>query len=114
MKNCLVILFILFSLSACKAQQQVAVKADSLPEWLDKKIEEFISNNPDTKGRIEKFLYDEQTVYMVNFCVACPDNLVYVYNKNEEVICEFGGLAGFNTCPDFSKKAISKGIVWPK
>lgn len=113
MKNYIILLILLISVTNCKAQQQV-VSADTLPVWLNEKIEVFITNNPDGKGRVEEFLYREQTVYLVNFCVACPDFLVYVYNKEEEVICEFGGIAGTNTCPDFSNEAISQGIIWPK
>ena len=113
MKNYLVLLLILISVTNCKAQQQ-SVPADTLPVWLNKKIEAFTSSNPGGEGRIEKFLYDEQTVYMVNFCVACPDNLVHIYNEEEEEVCKFGGIAGINTCPDFTDKAVSQGIVWPK
>jgi hypothetical protein len=113
MKKYLVVPLLLINLLACKAQQQSTVADDTIPGWLNDKIEEFITNNPYSKGRIEEFLYREQIVYLVNFCVACPDNLVYVYNEEEEVICEFGGIAGTNTCPDFSKEAIFKGIVWP-
>lgn len=114
MKKYLVVPLLLINLLACKAQQQSTVAADTIPGWLKDKIEEFITNNTDGKGSVEEFLYREQTVYLVNFCMGCPDFLVYVYNKEKDVICEFGGIAGTNTCPDFSKEAISKGIVWPK
>ena len=111
MKNLLALILLVFAVSACKAQQQ-SLTTTNMPDWLDKKIEQFKIENPDGKGQVEKFLYHEQTVYLVNFCVGCPDFLVYVYNEDEEVICEFGGIAGISSCTDFDKEAISKGIVW--
>jgi hypothetical protein len=111
MKNHLALLLLVFIISACKAQQQ-SVATNSMPDWLDKKIKQFKIDNPNGKGQVEKFLYHEQTVYLVDFCVGCPDFMVYVYNENEEVICEFGGIAGISTCADFAEEAISKGICW--
>lgn len=114
MKNYLTFILLVFAVSGCKAQQQSVATTNTMPDWLNKKIEQFKIDNPDGKGQVEKFLYHEQTVYLVDFCVGCPDFLVYVYNEAEEVICEFGGIAGISTCADFAEEAISKGIVWSK
>ncbi len=35
-----------------------------------------------------------------------------VYNCQGQVICQFGGIAGLNTCPDFYDTATDKKVIW--
>ncbi len=111
-----IVLFILFSFffSACKAQPPALAPTDSLPAWLSEKIIRFTADAPGGKGKVEAYEYHRQTVYLVDFCIGCPDHLVYVYNVQGEEICRFGGITGSNTCPDFDRQAELIATVWPK
>jgi hypothetical protein len=35
-----------------------------------------------------------------------------VYACNGDIICQFGGIAGLNTCLDFAERAIKKKVIW--
>ena len=41
------------------------------------------------------------------------DGLVLVYNCSGEVICEFGGIDGRNTCADFETEATNPVVLFP-
>lgn len=64
------------------------------------------------KQKIEQYTYKEKEAYMVHTCYQCPDAITYVYDKEKNVICEFGGFVGKNTCPDFEEKATDKKILY--
>ncbi|CAM1374216.1 conserved hypothetical protein [Tenacibaculum litopenaei] len=69
-----------------------------------------------TAGQKEiiQYFYKNQTVYLVNPCKGCADNLITVYNCTGEKVCEFGGVAGLNTCPDFETTKTNEIILWTK
>jgi len=60
---------------------------------------------------ITQYRYNEQCVYLVN-PGDYPDSMTQVYNMEGEVICQFGGIAGSNTCPDFYEKATDAKIIF--
>jgi hypothetical protein len=66
------------------------------------------------KGEIIQYHYQGQTVYLVNTCLDCSDSMAEVLDCQQNVVCRFGGIAGFNTCPDFSQKAKNEKIIWRK
>ena len=76
-------------------------------DWL-KSIREQASN----KTEIIRYKYKGETVYYINTCVGCADSMGEVYNCSGQVICQFGGIAGFNTCPDFYDVATDKVVTW--
>jgi len=65
-----------------------------------------------SKKKIIHFTYQKKSVFLVDICNDCADNLTTVYNCSGTIICEFGGIAGVNTCPDFDKNATNKIILW--
>jgi hypothetical protein len=77
--------------------------------WLDV-IEKTIAQNGN-KGEIYSYRYKNETVYEINECLGCADNLIIVLNCGKK-ICEFGGIAGLNSCPDFYNTATGKKLVW--
>lgn len=79
--------------------------------WL-KKIEADLQQNKSVKSEIIQYQYNRQNVYYVDACIGCPDGLTIVYSCNGEVLCQFGGIAGLNTCIDFAEKAIKKKVIW--
>ncbi len=70
-------------------------------------------NNTDSNGlEIVQYDYKEQTVFSINNCLNCADNLITVYDCERNKICEFGGIAGLNTCPDFDTEATNKTVIF--
>ena len=80
------------------------------PEWLTKIINSIEQNG--MKGKVVQYQYDSETVFLVNICNGCADNMTVVYNCAGDVRCEFGGIAGFNTCPDFTDIATDEKTIW--
>jgi hypothetical protein len=121
-KACLLILFVA-TLTACKNESclqscGVSNPAQDLP-WLKQLIE---NHTPDSSADSKEYYppaeivshaYKGKTVYLVDMCMQCPDNLTTVVNCEGQVICEFGGIAGRNTCPDFSE-ATRLEVVWKR
>jgi len=73
-------------------------------EWLKDIKEQFEMIDDDIPKRIVQYEYNDQCVFSIDACLNCPDALTYVYDENKNIICEFGGIDGRNTCPDFSEK----------
>ncbi|TGV03980.1 DUF6970 domain-containing protein [Flavivirga rizhaonensis] len=77
-------------------------------EWLKELV-----NNPNPNGlEIIQYDYKQQTVFSINNCLNCADGFVIVYDCKKNKVCEFGGIAGINTCPDFDTKAINKKVLF--
>lgn len=103
----------IFSLLSCRGQQVATTQTEkALPEWLALRINDFEESGFDTKGQVDEYTYKNETVYKVDFCKNCPDNLIQVFNVNGDVLCEFGGIAGTNSCPDFDNSAKFEKTVW--
>jgi hypothetical protein len=82
------------------------------PEWLLATIASAEQNG--SKGEIIQYQYKGETVFSIDTCVGCPDSMTVVYNCVQETKCQFGGIAGLNTCPDFTDTATGKKIIWAK
>ncbi len=65
-----------------------------------------------SKAEIYEYTYKQQRVFSVNSCVGCSDSKTDIYNCAGNVMCEFGGIAGLNTCPDFDTEATNKKLLW--
>ena len=113
MKTTSVLLVLLLVICAFKCEN------DSFPDesssctastWLQAIIENAQQNT--SKAEVIRYRYKLQTVYYVNTCIDCPDGLALVYTCSGQEICKFGGIAGFNTCPDFEEKATNKKVIW--
>lgn len=77
-------------------------------EWIRDLI-----NNTDSNGlEIIQYEYKQQTVFSINRCLNCADNLITVYDCKKNKICEFGGIAGLNTCSDFDTKATNQTVIF--
>jgi hypothetical protein len=70
-------------------------------DWLKQTHQAFqISMSPQAT-RIVQYMYQGECVYLIDSCVNCSDGGQTVFNENQETICQFGTIAGLNTCPDF-------------
>ncbi len=70
-------------------------KEDGHPEW----VQEIMDRKP-TMTKIIRCVHDDEFVWKVNSCVTCNDMITYVYDKDKNVVCEFGGVLRENTCKD--------------
>lgn len=81
-------------------------------EWL-KDIKLSIQLSMRASGsQIIQYTYKGEPVFWVDLCYMCPDNLIQVYNCGGEVICEFGGIDGKNTCVDFETEASDSTMLF--
>ena len=63
-------------------------------------------------GQIISYKYKGDNVFWIDRCYGCADDLIAVYNCQGEVICEFGGIAGLNTCIDFHSEASDSTMLF--
>ena len=85
-----------------------------LKELIKKENDSTYNDSINSNGlEIIQYYYKDQTVFYIRDCIKnCNDALDIVYDCEKNVLCEFGGIAGVNTCPDFEEKAISKKILF--
>lgn len=81
-------------------------------QWLSDITDTFDIIDTANGQQIIQYIYNGECVYQVDFCFECPDNLIGIYNTQGEVICEFGGIAGLNTCPDFYDTATDRRVLF--
>ena len=117
MKKTIVLLFIvsLFNTafqcdSPTPSGAEKEASACSEPDWLTTIISN--AKQSGNKGEVIQYQYNGETVFSINTCIECADTMTTVYNCAGETKCQFGGIAGFNTCPDFGDKATDKKIIW--
>ncbi len=80
-------------------------------QWLaDIKFMLEVNANP-LGSQIIQYIYNDECVYLVAI-MECCDFISTLYNELGEVICEFDGIIGLNTCPDFFDTAINKQILF--
>jgi len=62
--------------------------------------------------RITLFTYENEDVFFIQQSENIADHMDIVKNCAGETICQFGGIAGLNTCPDFQEDAMGGQIIW--
>lgn len=113
MKTTHVLLLLLLVMCAFKCENDSSQdESEYCPDtqWLKSIIEN--AKQGTSKAEIVRYHYSNQTVYYVNTCIDCADGMAVVYDCAGDEICKFGGIAGFNTCPDFEEKATNKKVIW--
>lgn len=81
-------------------------------QWL-KDIKQTIQLSMGPAGtQIIQYFYNGEPVFWVDMCYMCADGLIRVYNCDGEVICEFGGIDGRNTCIDFDTEATDSTMLF--
>lgn len=73
-------------------------------DWLSQQVST-MKRNKSVKGLIEQYEYNDQIVLSMTSCVNCSDAMTVVFDCSGNELCKFGGIAGYNTCPDFSTQA---------
>ena len=111
MRKLLLFLWPLLIFSSCQdhAISPCAMENEHADEWLRQKIESYKHG---TKAEIYSLTYNGKTVIEIKDCVDCADGMTTIYNCSGTAICQFGGIAGLNTCPDFYQEATGKNLLW--
>ncbi|HEX5167562.1 MAG TPA: hypothetical protein VFW11_00210 [Cyclobacteriaceae bacterium] len=97
------------SLSNGEEDSNICGKSE-LPDWINTIIGDTQQNG--NKGEVVQYQFEGKTVFWINTCLDCADSMTQVFDCQGNVKCVFGGIAGFNTCPDFTQKATHKKIIW--
>ncbi len=119
MKKVLKLLFVFIIMTSCSENEKNIEKnkcETDVPieniSWLKTKKETFEKLMGSERVEIYSYSYNNETVFLIDDCINCADKLTVVYNCSGEKICEFGGIDGRNTCPDFEDKATNKKLLW--
>lgn len=83
---------------------------ETQPSW----VTEIMEKEPKFT-KITRCVHNDKYVWKVNSCVTCNDMVTRVYDKDENVICQYGGILRKNTCTEKGMdledcKVIYKGI----
>lgn len=81
-------------------------------QWLKELVSGFDISQQAAGAKVYSYSYNGNQVFLVNPCVNCADGLTYVYDCLGEKICEFGGIDGRNTCPDFQDSATDEVLLF--
>lgn len=115
MKKVALALLIVGSCISCKSDDDTQTPESKYPNCMQSDIDDYIQSNDvpaDTPAQITKYTYKNQDVYGFDPGSNYNDWLYTHINDNCETICEFGSLAGINTCEDWDTEAVFKEIVW--
>lgn len=81
-------------------------------DWLkDIKVQMTQTAKP-TGGQIIQYNYLGECVFWIDNCYNCADNLIVIYDAEQNIVCQFGGIIGLNTCPDFEKEATDEKVLF--
>lgn len=86
-----------------------------LPSCIEDQIKTEVKNRPvrePNKASVKAYIYKGEKVYIFDPGSGYADWLYTAYNSGCDVICQFGGFAGMNTCPDFNEHSEYLGIIW--
>jgi hypothetical protein len=78
--------------------------------WLKNIVDAMKSNR--SKAEIYRGIYDGKDGFLIDMCVKCPDGLVQFMSCGGAVLCEFGGIDGRITCPDFEQKTTNLELIF--
>ena len=102
---------------ACSSDNQDNLECDfenpfEKLEWLNDIKESFEIRMSIAGAQIIQYNYQGEIVFLIDDCYQCADGMTQVYNCQGDVICEFGGILGRNTCPDFHETATDRKMLF--
>lgn len=83
-------------------------------DWLKETVQNLEKLNDSPGAEIIQYVYQDQCVFMIDDCFKCADKLIRVYDYDQNLICEFGGIAGLNTCPNFEQEATDRQVLFER
>lgn len=120
MKSAKLLLFVfLFMAVSCEKDDKndTACGVDNPLEnisWLNDIKEVFEMDAGLQRQRITQYKYHGNDVFLIEECYQCADALQIVYDCEKNIICEFGGIDGRNTCPDFVSHASNEKVLYDR
>ena len=121
MKNLLILLLVLVSLGSCKKDEvedkevltTCGVENPLVDlQWLADIKFTFDVDQGAFINKITQYEYNDADVFLIEACYQCDDAGSYLANCDGDVICEFGTIAGINTCPDFATTATLVEVLY--
>ncbi|MFY0592248.1 DUF6970 domain-containing protein [Roseivirga sp.] len=94
-------------LTSCGEDTSVA----ELPSCIQAEIKA-AQNIKSSEASVTEYLYNGEKVFGFDPGLVYPDMMTTIVNEDCEVVCQFGGIAGLMTCPDFNENAEVIGIIW--
>jgi hypothetical protein len=110
MSKSFIFIFILI-LTTCDNENEI----QDYPDCMQEVIDNYLNNYPISGSKpatISKYKYKNQELYIFDPGSGFADWLFSAVNKNCIVVCEFGGIAGIQTCSDWDSEAKFIKIVW--
>jgi hypothetical protein len=100
------LIFLVVLLISCSLNKNTEFPNNLCPDltWLNKR------KTPYSEIYINK--YKGEWVFEINSCPDCADAMVSVYNCEGKRLCDFGGIGGLNTCPDYEQNSIGSLLYW--
>ena len=116
-KNSIYIIISLSLLFSCETKDNINSQCDTDDpftdiEWLGEIKQVFELRMGMAGAQIIRYQYNGDYVFWVDPCYNCPDGIISIYNCQGEVICEFGGIDGRNTCPCFHNSATDSTMLF--
>lgn len=117
MKNIILpicLLLLAFSCKKTESTEQVCNVSNPLEEidWLKEIKDYYDQDMTQFQQSITQYTYHNEYVFAINNCVGCADGMIMVYDCEKNEVCQFGGIAGSNTCPDFETSASNKIVLY--
>lgn len=115
MKKYILLVLILVSFTGCKFDDNTQTLENNYPQCMQTEIDTYIQSSDEpgeTPAQITKYTYKGQDAYGFDPGSEYADWLYTYVNSSCETICEFGGIAGVNTCEDWEDEAVFIEIVW--
>ncbi len=84
---------------------------DNVPSCIKDEIKN-ASRGGAKEAKVTQYLYNGENVFAFDPGVVYPDIMYTIVNEDCEVVCQFGGFAGLNTCPNFLENAELIGVIW--
>jgi len=106
MKKIILTISILIFLISCEKNE---IDEKQYPHCFQNFIDETLNNPVGTpRAKIDEFNFEGSIVYVFQHGHADPISVVY--NKNCEVICDFGGVTQENSCDDWDTAEFIKNV----
>ena len=108
---------VLLTLSACYndiENNEICNSDDPLEDivWLSEIRNLFDQDMGPQRQRITQYKYYGNDVFLIENCFQCADALSIVYDCKANIVCEFGGIDGRNTCPNFDQNKTNEKILY--
>ena len=104
-------------LSACSKDDEDSITCNTnnpLEEisWLKGIRDVFDLDMGAQRQMIIQYRYNGEDVFLIVHCYQCPDAISVVYDCEKNIVCEFGGIDGRDTCPGFYQNATNEETLY--